>query len=178
MNIFTFFRPPLVQPPSQPHHHMVTILNFCIGDSLAISRQSTYWQINILRYVDSRYIDCLLLYPTKICTHSLPPRSPMRILQYVGQVWHAVVSWSDFPLQGMSQTRTECNRTGQASCCVFTYKGRLKIRKQPAKKDYPEYLSHLFLWSFLHNYCDYTQKKVLYSYAQRSFYVIFFKIYF
>ena len=85
---------------------------------------------------------------SKICTQSLPPRSPMRILQYVGQVWHAVVSWSDFPLQGMSQTRTECNRTGQASCCVFTYKGRLKIRKQPAQKDYPEYLSTLFCVEF------------------------------
>ena len=30
-----------------------------IGDSLAISRQSTCRQINIMRYGDSRYIDCL-----------------------------------------------------------------------------------------------------------------------
>ena len=129
------------------------------------------------RYIDCLFIDCLLLYPTKICTQSLPPCSPMRSLQYVGQVWHAVVSWSDFPLQGMSQTRTECNRTGQASCCVFTYKGRLKIRKQPAQKDYPEYLSHFLCGIFCMTSVT-IQKNVLYSYAQRSFYVIFFKIYF
>ena len=36
-----------------------------IGDSHSLSRQSTCRQINILRYGDSQYIDCLLLYLTK-----------------------------------------------------------------------------------------------------------------
>ena len=38
-------------------------IKISIGDSLAISWQSTSRQMNILRYVNSQYIDSLLLYP-------------------------------------------------------------------------------------------------------------------
>ena len=100
----------------------------------------------------------------------------MRSLQYVGQVWHAVVSWSDFPSRECLRPELSAIRPVRHPV-VSSLKGRLKIRKQPAQKDYPEYLSHFLCGIFCMTSVT-IQKNVLYSYAQRSFYVIFFKIYF
>ena len=113
---------------------------------------------------------------SKICTQSLPPRSPMRILQYVGQVWHAVVSWSDFPLQGMSQTRTECNRTGQASCCVFTQRKTENTEAASTKR-----LSRILVYSFLCGiFCMTTvttQKNMFYILMHKDLFMSYFSKY-
>ena len=42
-------------------NNFLKIFRWQSGDSHAISRQSNCRQINILRYVDSQYIDCLFI---------------------------------------------------------------------------------------------------------------------
>ena len=57
-----------------------------VGDSLAISQQSACQQINILRYVDSRCIDCQLLYPPYF-SNCAPPSEPIVALATTKWPW-------------------------------------------------------------------------------------------
>ena len=113
---------------------------------------------------------------SQICTQSLPPRSPMRNLQYVGQVWHAVVSWSDFPSREC--LRPELSAIGPVRHPVVSslikedWKYGSSQQKKMIQNTYLIFVCGIFCMTTVT-----TQKKhVLYSYVQRSFLCHIFKL--
>ena len=96
-----------------------------VGDSLAISQQSACQQINILRYVDSRCIDCQLLYPPYF-SNCAPPSEPIVALATTKWPW---CSPPMAPPSTLVRYYAECGDDEKATA-VLLVKGRVHIMEE------------------------------------------------